>query len=173
MDFAAFFLVVFVSFFWGMLHLGYACLISGLCWAIGGYVGTILGSCWAMLVYFVVCVGLCWAILAYLGPFQCRWIFVHATRSQKNSINTKKPIILGCVADGFCCDFLVVCVSFFWGMLHLGYACLISSSWGGMGHVQTQFLMTESAGTGQGVDVALPLCGGEGMERMQIQFRQH
>ena len=29
----------------GMLHLGYACLISGLCWAIVGYVGTILGSC--------------------------------------------------------------------------------------------------------------------------------
>jgi len=45
----------------GMLHLGYACLISGLCWAIVGYVSIILGSCWAILVYFVVCVGLCWA----------------------------------------------------------------------------------------------------------------
>ena len=40
---------------------GYACLISGLSWAIVGYVGTILGSCWAILMDFVVCVGLCWA----------------------------------------------------------------------------------------------------------------
>ena len=38
----AFWLFLFLS--WGMLHLGYACLISGLCWAIVGYVSTILGS---------------------------------------------------------------------------------------------------------------------------------
>ena len=70
MVFAAICLFVFVSFFYGMLHLGYACLINfgvfcglpyvgprvgtilglsctilGSCWAIVGYVGTILGSC--------------------------------------------------------------------------------------------------------------------------------
>ena len=46
MVFAAIFrLFLFLS--WGM-QLGYVCLISGLCWAIVGYVGTILhilGSC--------------------------------------------------------------------------------------------------------------------------------
>ena len=73
--FCCYVLVVFVSFFCGMLHLGYACLISGLCLAIVGYVGTI-----AILVYFVVCVGFCcarvgtilglsWAILGYVGTF--------------------------------------------------------------------------------------------------------
>ena len=78
--FCCYVLVVFVSFFCGMLHLGYACLISGLCLAIVGYVGTILGSCWAILVYVVVCVGFCWArvgtilglswaILGYVGTF--------------------------------------------------------------------------------------------------------
>ena len=41
MVFAAIFrLFLFLS--WGMLQLGYVCLISGLCWAIVGYVGTIL-----------------------------------------------------------------------------------------------------------------------------------
>ena len=44
-----------------MLHIGYACLISGLFWAIPGYVSAILTSCWAILVCFVVCLGLCWA----------------------------------------------------------------------------------------------------------------
>ena len=32
-------------FLWGMLHLVYACLISGLCWTILGYVSAMLGSC--------------------------------------------------------------------------------------------------------------------------------
>ena len=55
MVFAAIFcLFLFLS--WGMLQLGYVCLILGLCWAIVGYVGT---SCWAILVYSVVCVCLC------------------------------------------------------------------------------------------------------------------
>ena len=39
------FWVMFVSFLWGMLHLVYACLISGLCWTILGYVSAMLGSC--------------------------------------------------------------------------------------------------------------------------------
>ena len=37
--------VMFVSFLWGMLHLVCACLTSGLCWAILGYVSAMLGSC--------------------------------------------------------------------------------------------------------------------------------
>ena len=56
----------------------------------------------------------------------------------------------------FAAIFWLFVFSFILGMLHLGYACLISSSWGGMERVQTQFLVTESAGTAQGVDVALP-----------------
>ena len=109
-----------------MLHLGYACLISGFCWAILGYVsamlafvghelgpywlyfwahwamldilsrvGTILGSDWAILGYFGVCVGLC------LGTwtFHCRWIFVHASHLQKNTVKTRESNdFLGCVA---------------------------------------------------------------------------
>ena len=35
-------LVIFVALFSGMLHLGYACLISGFCWAILGYVSAML-----------------------------------------------------------------------------------------------------------------------------------
>ena len=50
-------------------------------------------------------------------------------------------------------------------MLHLAYACLIMPGLklkgGGMERVQTKCLMTESAGTAQGVDVAL----GGGWER--------
>ena len=51
---------MFVSFLWGMLHLVYACLISGLCWTILGYVSAMLGSCWTISVYFVV-------LLAFVG----------------------------------------------------------------------------------------------------------
>ena len=58
---------------------------------------------------------------------------------------------------------LMVFASIFWVfvLLSLGHAALrlclpdLKLSWGGMERVQTQFLMTESAGTAQGVDAAL------------------
>ena len=40
-----FFLAIFVALFLDMLHLGYACLISGFCWVILGYFSALLGSC--------------------------------------------------------------------------------------------------------------------------------
>ena len=74
MVFAAFFL--FLS--WGMLQLGYVCLISGLCWAILGYVGTCRRHIGLMLGHFVVFCGLrmpllshfrgiLWFVLAFVG----------------------------------------------------------------------------------------------------------
>ena len=79
-------------------------------------------------------------------------------QNQKQEPHTKLwGIIFGMRCWWFLLRFLFVCLCFFLlGMLHLGYACLISSSCGGMERVQTQFFMTESAGTAQGVDVALP-----------------
>ena len=44
MVFAPFF-VISVALFLDMLHLGYACLISGFCWVILGYFSVLLGSC--------------------------------------------------------------------------------------------------------------------------------
>ena len=60
MVFAPFF-CYFCFFFWGMLHLGHACLISGLCWTILGYVSAMLGSCLTISVYFVVVLASVWA----------------------------------------------------------------------------------------------------------------
>ena len=129
--------------FWAMLgHFGP-------CWA---RVGTILGLSWAILGY----VGTFWAMLdpcwAHLGPFWAIFGFVSAFvldsgisasltfRSCKRVQKTKIPgkiQFVDYVADGFWC---------YWG----------GGVGGGMERVQTQFLMTESAGTAQGVDVALP-----------------
>ena len=60
------FWVICVSFLWGMLHLGYACLISSLCWTILDYVSAMLGSWWTVSVYLVVLL----AFVGYkLGPY--------------------------------------------------------------------------------------------------------
>ena len=78
-------------------------------------------------------------------------------QNQKQEPHTKLwGIIFGMRCWWFLLRFFVCLCFFLLGMLHLGYACLISSSCGGMERVQTQFFMTESAGTAQGVDVALP-----------------
>ena len=90
MVFAAIFcLFLFLS--WGMLQLGYVCLISGLCWAMVGYVGTILGSFWAICLpllgkswdhigLILHHFGLCWAIVGYVGTIlgSCWAILVYS-----------------------------------------------------------------------------------------------
>ena len=88
-------------------------------WAMLGHVGTILGSCWAILGYFRICVGLCFG----LGHFNVvEFSSMQRVCKKCHKYQRKK----GCVADGFCCYLFVVFVSFFYGMLHLGYACLIN-----------------------------------------------
>ena len=75
---------VFVVLCWLLLgkswdHIGLILGHFGICWDILGHVGTILGLCWAILgVFWDLCRPLSW-----IWAFQCRWIFVHATRLQK------------------------------------------------------------------------------------------
>ena len=113
-------LVVFCGFCWPLLgkswdHIGLVLGHFGLCWDILGHVGTILGSSWAILGSFRICVGLCFG----LGHFSVV-DFSSMQACAKNTKNIRKntPKIPGkiqfvdYVADGFCCFFLVVFVSF-------------------------------------------------------------
>ena len=149
MVFAAFFLL-FLFLSWGMLQLGYVCLISGLCWALWamlGHSGATLSHLWGILWFLYVAVGFCWARIgtilgsswailgsswAILGHFRicvglCFGLghfsvvdFSSMQACAKNTKNIRKntPKIPGkiqfvdYVADGFCCYFLVVFVSF-------------------------------------------------------------
>ena len=119
--FCCYFLVVFVSF------LGHAavrlCLPDlGLMLGIVGYVGTFwatLSHFWGILWFLYVSVGFCWARIG-TRAFQRRWLFVRASVCKKHQkyqekIHQKyqeKIEFVDYVADGFCCYFLVVFVSF-------------------------------------------------------------
>ena len=129
----------------------------GLCWDILGNVGTVLsyvGPYWAYL-------GPFWAMLGHFGQrwhhiglmlghfalfsdlcrplpwtwaFQCRWIFVHARRLQKTPKIPGENTICGVR----CWLFLLFFLFLSWGMLQLGYVCLISGlCWAIVGYVGT------------------------------------
>ena len=111
------------------------------CCALLGFwasVGTILGSCLSHLGLFYAILGSVSAFVLDLG-ISVSLNFRPCKAFAKNTINTKeKTQFLGCVADRFCCYFLVVFVSFFCGMLHLSYACLSSRlCWAIGGYVGT------------------------------------
>ena len=86
----------------------------GLCWDILGHVGTILGSCWAILGYFRICVGLCFG----LGHFNVVEFSSMPGVCKKHQKYQEKIQFVDCVADGFCCYFSFVFVSF------LGHAAI-------------------------------------------------
>ena len=114
--------------FWAMLgHFG-PCwtrvgTILGLSWAILGYVGTF----WAMLEPYWAHLGPFWAIFGFVSAFvldsgiSASLTFRPCKRVQKTPKNTRKKYtkntrkkieFVDYVADGFCCYFLVVFVSF-------------------------------------------------------------
>ena len=116
---------------------------SGILWFVLALVGQELGPYWAYLGPFWAMLGHfgpCWhhigLILGHFGLFSdlCRplfrtWAFSVVEFSSMQRVCKKCHKYQGkkgCVADGFCCYLFVVFVSFFYGMLHLGYACLIS-----------------------------------------------
>ena len=130
---------MFVSFLWGMLHLVCACLTSGLCWAILGYVSAMLGSCWTISVYLGpswdhigflswatlghagTILGSCWAILGYIGlmlsHFGLFWeLFCLCKAFARNTVNTSKKY-----------TFWSRC---WWSLLpFLGYVCFFPSGY--------------------------------------------
>ena len=111
-------------------HIGLILGHFGLCWDILGNVGTILGSCWAILRYFRICVGLC------LGHGHFNVVEFSSTQGvcKKHPKYQEKIQFVECVADCFCCFFLFLS----WGMLQLGYVCLISGlCWAIVGYVGT------------------------------------
>ena len=149
---------MFVSFLWGMLHLAYACLISGLCWTILGYVSAMLGSCWTISVYFLVLLlsafvghefgphwpypGPLWAMVApYWGHVEPFWAILGAVLSMqgvcKKHCKYQQQIQFLVSSLMVFAPFFGLCLFlFFWGMLHLVYACLISGlCWTILGYV--------------------------------------
>ena len=150
--------------FWAMLgHFG-PCwtrvgTILGLSWAILGYVGTF----WAMLEPYWAHLGPFWAIFGFVSAFvldsgiSSSLTFRPCKRVQKTPKNTRKTYTKNTRKKiNLWTTFLMVFAAIFWlflflswGMLQLGYVCLISGlCWA--------LWVTESAGTAQGVDVALP-----------------
>ena len=127
---------VFCGFCWPLLgkswdHIGLILGHFGLCWDILGHVGTILGSCWAILGYFLICVGLCLG----LGHFNVVEFSSMQGVCKKHPKYQEKIQFVDCVADGFCC---YVFLFLSWGMLQLGYVCLISGlCWAIVGYVGT------------------------------------
>ena len=120
-----------------MLHLADACLISGLCWTILGYVSAMLGSCWTISVYFVVLLafvghefgphwpypGPLWAMVApYWGHVEPFWAILGAVLSMqgvckkhcKYQQKISKNTLFGLAADGLCSLFWVMFVSLLW-----------------------------------------------------------
>ena len=73
-----------------------------------GHVGTILGSCWAILGYFRICVGLCFG----LGHFNVVKFSSIPGVCKKHQKYQEQIQFVDCVADGFCCYFSFVFVSF-------------------------------------------------------------
>ena len=67
-----------------------------------------IGSCWAMLGYFRICVGLCFG----LGHFNVVEFSSMPGVCKKHQKYQEKIQFVDCVADGFCCYFLFVFVSF-------------------------------------------------------------
>ena len=133
--FGSSFSVVFVSFFWGMLHLGCGCSFgsvgliflpmlcaSGMLGPRWHHIGLMLSHFGAILWF--VYVEPSWAILGSVSAFvldlgiSVSLNFRPCTMSLQKTpyIPRKQTQFLGCDADGFCCYFLVVFVSFFWGM---------------------------------------------------------
>ena len=89
-----------------ILGLSWAIFVQ--CWDILGHVGTILGSCWAILGYFRICVGLCFG----LGHFNVVEFSSMPGVCKKHQKYQARIQFVDCVADGFCCYFLFVFVSF-------------------------------------------------------------
>ena len=100
-------------FFWGMLHLVYACLISGLCWTILGYVSAMLACVGPELGPYWLYPGPFWAML---GHFRPHWERIGLVLSPFSGILL------------FVLDLLGLCLSDL-GLLHLGYAGLIANTW--------------------------------------------
>ena len=128
---------VFCGLCWPLLgkswdHIGLILGHFGLCWDILGHVGTILGSCWVILGYFRIC-GLCFG----LGHFSVV-DFSSMQACAKNTQNTRKQYNLW---TALLMVFAVIFWLFLflsWGMLQLGYVCLISGlCWAIVGYVGT------------------------------------
>ena len=123
---------VFCGLCWPLLgkswdHIGLILGHFGQCWDILGHVGTILGSCWAILGYFRICVGLCFG----LGHFNVVEFSSMPSVCKKHQKYQAKIQFVDCVADGFAgifCLFLFLS----WGMLQLGYVCLMFGPWWAM-----------------------------------------
>ena len=105
-------------------HIGLILGHFGLCWDILGHVGTILGSCWAILGYFRICVGLCFG-LGHFNVVKFSSIPGVCKNHQKYQEKMQAAIFR-----------LFLFLS--WGMLQLGYVCLISGlCWAIVGYVGT------------------------------------
>ena len=116
-------------------------------WFLLAFVGQELGPYWAMLGHFgqrwhhiglmlghfALFSDLC-RPLPWTWAFQCRWIFVHARRLQKTHKIPGENTICGVR----CWLFLLLFLFLSWGMLQLGYVCLISGlCWAIVGYVGT------------------------------------
>ena len=131
--------------FWAMLgHFGLfwarVGTILGLSWDILGHVG-ILGSSWAILGSFRICVGLCFGLghfsVVDFSSMQACAKNTKKTRKKYTKNTRKKYNLWTTLLMGFAAIFLLF-LFLSWGMLQLGYVCLISglcwALWAMLGH---------------------------------------
>ena len=128
----------YVGTFWAMLdkswdHIGLVLSHFGLCWDILGHVGPMLGSSCAILGHIRICVGLCFGLGHFsVVDFSSMQACAKNTKKKQEKYNLWTTLLMVFAAIFGLFLFLS------WGMLQLGYVCLISglcwALWAMLGH---------------------------------------